>query len=129
MAKPRRHEYDVVVIGSGMGGLSTASYLACAGKSVLVLEQHERPGGYAHGFEREGYVFDVAVHMTSGAEPLSVGYGGMIHHLLTLLGVRDRLTFIPLDPFYVGAFPGLRFAAPQGTEEYIDAHAQLFPTE
>ncbi len=112
-----------------MGGLSAAAWLGCAGKRVLVVERHDRLGGYAHGFERGQYRFDVAVHMTSGCEPIAFGEGAMIHHLLTLIGVRDRCTFIPLDPFYTAVYPDVRFAAPVGVQPFIDAHARLFPAD
>ncbi|MCK5479303.1 MAG: NAD(P)-binding protein, partial [Methylococcales bacterium] len=49
------NHYDVIVIGSGIGGLTAAGLLAKSGKSVLVLETHDRPGGYAHGFKRKKY--------------------------------------------------------------------------
>ena len=54
--------YDAIVIGSGIGGLSTAVLLAKAGKKVLVLEQHYEPGGFSHTFKRKNFVWDVGVH-------------------------------------------------------------------
>jgi all-trans-retinol 13,14-reductase len=57
-----RNRYDAVVIGSGIGGLSTAILLAKAGKKVLVLEQHYEPGGLTHTFRRKNFVWDVGVH-------------------------------------------------------------------
>lgn len=54
--------YDVIVIGSGIGGLTTACCLAKAGRKVLVLEQHYTVGGYTHCFERHGYEWDVGLH-------------------------------------------------------------------
>ena len=47
--------YDVIVIGSGLGGLSVAAILAKEGKKVLVLERHYTAGGYTHVFKRRGY--------------------------------------------------------------------------
>jgi phytoene dehydrogenase-like protein len=51
-------ETDVVVIGSGIGGLTCAALLAMDGFSVTVCESHVTPGGAAHGFERDGYHFE-----------------------------------------------------------------------
>jgi all-trans-retinol 13,14-reductase len=54
--------YDAIIIGSGLGGLSTASILAQAGRRVLVLEQHGTIGGFTQTFTRKGYEWDVGVH-------------------------------------------------------------------
>ncbi|MDJ0724381.1 MAG: carotene isomerase [Prochloraceae cyanobacterium] len=61
-----KSEYDVIVIGSGIGGLVTATQLAAKGAEVLVLESYNIPGGSAGYFEREGYRFDVGASMIFG---------------------------------------------------------------
>lgn len=50
---------DVIVIGSGIGGLTAAATLAKAGKKVLVLEQHDQAGGCCHTYIEKGFEFDV----------------------------------------------------------------------
>ena len=54
--------YQAVVIGSGIGGLTTAALLANLGWRVAVLEQHYTAGGNTHSYERAGYDWDVGVH-------------------------------------------------------------------
>ena len=58
--------WDVIVIGSGIGGLITASQLAAKGAHVLVLERYLVPGGSAAAFHRKGYTFDVGASMIFG---------------------------------------------------------------
>jgi prolycopene isomerase len=58
--------FDAIVIGSGIGGLVTATQLAAKGAKVLVLERYVIPGGSAGYFEREGYRFDVGASMIFG---------------------------------------------------------------
>ena len=61
--KDAKDEYDVVVIGSGLGGLTSANILARNGYSVLLLEQHYKLGGMATWFKRPGgHIFDVSLH-------------------------------------------------------------------
>lgn len=59
-------QYDVIVIGSGIGGLVTATQLVAKGIKVLVLESYTIPGGSAGYFDREGYRFDVGASMIFG---------------------------------------------------------------
>jgi phytoene desaturase len=121
---PKKSEYDAIVIGGGMGGLSTGAGLAYAGADVLVVEAHYRPGGYAHSFRRKDFLFDSAVHLTPGG-----GKGEGIHSLLEKWGVQDQLEFIPIQPMYRTMGPGLETRIRSGREEFIDSHAQHFPEE
>ena len=54
--------YDVIVIGSGLGGLTSANRLAYCGYKVLLLEYHSQLGGLATWFKRKGHIFDVSLH-------------------------------------------------------------------
>ncbi|HEX3598513.1 MAG TPA: NAD(P)/FAD-dependent oxidoreductase [Lacipirellulaceae bacterium] len=61
--KNAKSEYDVIVIGSGLAGLTAANVLARAGRSVLLLEQHYKLGGMATWFKRPGgHIFDISLH-------------------------------------------------------------------
>jgi prolycopene isomerase len=120
----RRDAYDVIVVGSGIGGLTAAALLARAGRSVLVVERHDRVGGYAHAFRRGRYLFDSAVHLVGGCEPAGFEGGGLIHSLLTTLGVRDRCDFARIDPCYAAVYPGAVVRAPCSIEEFIQAHTE-----
>ncbi len=57
-----KSNYDVIVIGSGLGGLTVSNRLARAGHSVLLLEHHHQPGGLATWFKRKGHIFDISLH-------------------------------------------------------------------
>jgi prolycopene isomerase len=128
-AESRRDRYDVVVVGSGIGGLTGAALLARAGLAVLVVERHDRVGGYGHAFRRGRYLFDSAVHMIGGCEPVSYEGGGLVHRLLSTLGVRDQVEFQRIDPCYEAVYPDLSLRVPCDLEGFVDAHAEEFPSE
>lgn len=60
--KEIKNSYDVIIIGSGLGGLTTANRLAYCGHKVLLLEHHHRLGGLATWFKRRGHIFDISLH-------------------------------------------------------------------
>ena len=58
----QEEKFDVIIIGSGMSGLTTAALLAQHGQKVLVLEKHFKAGGFTHTFKRKNYEWDVGIH-------------------------------------------------------------------
>ncbi len=81
---PNKKEFPIVIIGAGLGGLITASYLSKFGFDVTLIEQHSVPGGYATSFERGDFTFDVSLHAT-------VAEHAMPQLILKDLGVWDNL--------------------------------------
>ncbi|MCB9233092.1 MAG: NAD(P)/FAD-dependent oxidoreductase [Bacteroidia bacterium] len=61
-------KFDAIIIGSGMGGLTSGAILAKEGKRVLILEAHYTPGGFTHVFKRPGYEWDVGIHYIGEVE-------------------------------------------------------------
>jgi len=120
--QPRDDAYDAVVVGSGLGGVSTAALLAKHGYKTLVLEQGEGAGGLAHAFKRGEYTFDSAIRVLAEGE--------MIEGLLAYLDVADECELIHIDHLYRAQFPdGESIFAPVGLEEFMEAHIRLFPAE
>ncbi|MEN8246947.1 MAG: NAD(P)/FAD-dependent oxidoreductase [Thermodesulfobacteriota bacterium] len=91
-------DYDVVVIGAGNGGLTSALRLAKNGLRVMLLERHNIPGGCATSFIRGRFEFEVALHQLSGVG--TEEFPGPVRGMLNELGVMDDLEFVRMENLY-----------------------------
>jgi prolycopene isomerase len=121
--------YDVVVIGAGIGGLSTAALLAKSGKSVLLVERHDRPGGYAHGFKRRNFHFDSGVHLVSGCSPEGYGNGSTINKICRAVGIDPEAIFIPVPAYARAVFPDFEIPLRAGEAAFVEGLTERFPQE
>ena len=117
-------DYDAIVIGSGMGGLTTAALLSDLGWRVCVLEQHYTAGGFTHSYEREGYEWDVGVHYIG-----EVGAPTRTRKMFDFLS-NGELKWAPMDAEYDRFYIGDKvFNAIAGKEEFRNNLIRQFPDE
>jgi phytoene dehydrogenase-like protein len=118
-------EFDAVIIGAGLGGLSCAAAFARQGFRPVVLEQHTKAGGYATSFRRPGgFEFDVSLHSTV------VGERNGIHNLIPGFPEIDDVTFVPHPSLYRAVFPDHDISVPQrNVAGYTDTLVGYFPAE
>ena len=117
-------DYDAIVIGSGMGGLTTAALLSDLGWKVCVLEQHYTAGGFTHSYERAGYEWDVGVHYIG-----EVGAPTRTRKLFDYLS-GGKLEWAPMDDEYDRFYIGDKvFNAVAGKREFRDNLVRQFPDE
>ena len=117
-------QYDAIVIGSGMGGLTTAALLSDLGRKVCVLEQHYTAGGYTHSYEREGYEWDVGVHYIG-----DVGTQTRTKKMFDFLS-DGKLKWAPMDAEYDRFYVGDKvFNAIAGKNAFRDNLLNRFPSQ
>ncbi len=116
--------YDVIVIGSGLGGLSCALHFAKLGFHVLVLEKQPKVGGYCQNYVRGDYHFDVSLHILS-----AMNEGGGLYRLLEYLEVVDKLTIVEHAPMFTSVFPDREYDLPSGEGPFGEYLKSLFPHE
>jgi all-trans-retinol 13,14-reductase len=118
-------EFDAVIIGAGLGGLSCAAAFARQDFKPLVLEQHYVPGGYASTFKRPGgFVFDVSLHSTT------VGERGGVWNLIPGFPEIKDVQFVPHPYLYRAIFPDFDYRVPQrDLKKYIALLIAYFPEE
>lgn len=118
--------FDTIIIGSGAGGLAAAICLSRAGQKVLVLEQHDVPGGWCHSFYLNGHRFTPGVHYVG-----LCGEGEATNNLYRGLGIANDLAFFRMNPdayehVRIGAH---RFDIPADPEEFEARMGACFPKE
>jgi len=116
---------DHIIIGSGIGGLTAAIWLAKSGKKVVVLERHYTPGGFTHCFKRKkGFQWDVGVHYVG-----NVGKEGSLRKLFGLI-TNKQLDWEPIGDIYDEIHIGDKtYQFKTGAEQFKKQLLHYFPKE
>ena len=121
-------KYDVVIVGSGLGGLVSSNILSKEGMSVCVLEMDKRIGGTLQSFVKEGVLFNTGLNYTE-----SLGKGEILNRYFSYLGIMDSLKIqrLDIDAFDKISFgdEGIEYPFAQGHENFIRRLTESFPRE
>lgn len=118
-------EFDAIIIGSGMGGLSAASMLAQENQRVLLLEQHNVIGGMTQAYSRNGYRWTVGMHYIGEVgSPQTTGWKLFDH----VTGGKLEWTPMP-DIFNRMDIGGVHYEIPTGAQAYGDLLKAHFPLQ
>lgn len=115
-----------VIIGSGLGGLSTGVILAKNGYDVTILEQASQIGGCLQCFHRDGVKFETGMHFIG-----SLDDGKVLSNYLNYLEIKDKIEVNRLDKdaYDIVSLNGERFAFPNGREAFIEHFSERFPNQ
>ena len=118
-------KYDVVIVGSGLGGLQCGFILAKRGMKVVILERQHQPGGCMQSFKRHGELLDTGMHYVGG-----IGEDGCLYAPFKYMGLMD-LPWQHLDPtgFDRVTIGDRTFRYAEGHEAFVETLAQDFPQE
>ena len=118
-------KHDVVIIGSGLGGLVCGSLLAREGMRVLVLERQSQPGGCLQSYQRHGFAFDTGFHYVGG-----LAEGQRMHRIFSYLGLMQlpwhRLDADGFDRVTIGSHT---YCFAEGYPAFVNTMAGYFPHE
>jgi all-trans-retinol 13,14-reductase len=119
-------KYDIVIIGSGFGGLICGYILSKNGYKVGIFEKHFQVGGCLQSFERNGITFDTGMHYVGSMEP-----GQPLYHIFTYLNLLNDIKVHKLDSdgFEHILLNGKEFRFAMGYENFVETLAQSFPDE
>jgi all-trans-retinol 13,14-reductase len=119
-------EKHVVIIGSGLGGLTCGYILAKNGFRVTVLEKNVQTGGCLQTFVRRGVKFETGMHYIGSIEE-----GQLLHRFFSYLNLLPNVQLRPLNPaaYDVISIAGERFPYANGKEKFIDTLAEYFPAD
>jgi len=120
-------DYDVIVIGGGMSGLSAAAHLAVKGQKLLVLEKHHVVGGSTSKFRRGEFVFDAALHEMAGGGPGKNNRG--LYQLLKATGVDQKVQLYEVPHLYRSIFPGVDITLPPNWAGFKSELKKKWPEE
>jgi len=116
--------YDVIIIGAGLGGLTAGAKLARSGKKVLLVEQHNIPGGCATTFKRKEFTVEVGLHEMDGLDDLDTKKA-----IFENLDVFNNIELIRLPEFYRFISPNIDFVMPDDAEKATAKLTKKFPRE
>lgn len=116
--------YDVIVIGGGLGGLTAGARLAREGKKILLIEQHDRPGGCASTFTRGPFTLEVGLHEMDGP-----GSRDMKTRVFNELEVFGNVEFVKVPEFYRFLHGNSSFIMPHDPLAAAEGLMTLFPAQ
>lgn len=120
------NDFDVIIIGSGLGGLLCGYILSKEGMNVCILEKNHRPGGCLQSFRRNGVEFDTGVHYIGALDD-----GQTLHRYFRYFGLNDKVNFRKLDEngFDIIAFDDAEYPMAIGFENFKEHLLPFFPSE